>query len=1582
MSWLHTATDRDIVTQQPVPGLNMPTQIETQENQPVPQIQQTAPEVPTVAPRQVLALLIAERPEGITVTMQPPIGELISKFGRRLSTNWTVEDYNFDGLKTIKFNIVKALFASLQSGTPQQHEWIKSSVTIDKVSNSVFVPKSLSMIARKKPIVLTPDTGPMVMESLHTAVYDLNRTLQNYRIDATVEIQNAAIPEPEQPAGSFPVEADQQFAGYDLKFEFIKGQYEPDYHFRINLRQEFSPANFKQGYEQWRNRFLELVTRAIFHVSGKSPKKVADAAPVVLSGMVSKRHVKHAAEEVPAPVTTIDMNRMFEKAAPAQQPEYISSRSFNIGSAERRKQAIVDARQDVHYYDDRDGYLYLRGSWNAYGRFVVLLNNQFGNASLKAGLALLMKTEEQEGRAGLKKGVRTIRAGVTCVNSMADNFVQDNWVRDENFEKVHYPDVYFDEHGQPHRPGDKPGRSLDLFQRRKDPLKLDERTGLPATDVPRFMYAIKDYAIHQIDPKTGQMEVFWPKPGHKRTILTMYSNQRNICGDETGVGKCQAGSTRICVNDQVTTLEKLWNDYAMIVRIKGTDEWGWSNRDLFIHSCNSDGKIVAGRIYKLFRQRYRGSLYKIATTNGKTILCTADHKILTPNGFVKASKLAVDDFVCSPKIQPRLLHDVDADIKLAEFLAWQIAEGCECNDASGQFSITQSDTAVLQKLKFLFKQIGYHCRGAITSSRSSNYVRFCSIQYRRHLESKGYIWGKKSQEKVIPEFIMLASDETVRTFLRAFFDAEAHSCERRHRIELSSASKTLVYQISVLLNRFGIYHMFDKREKMATNGSRIKRQYYYVNIVGSGFDVFMEQIGFAYAYKNSSKKLINPNKEGKPLKHILGVSELSIPYRHFGLRNQKYISGPRLANQKDVRSCISHLQSVRDGSFVRDYSTQRKSKWSTSVLERYNNISTQVVSASLQKLEKLYNNDLCYENVNDIEMVPWDDYVYDLCVDNYHNYVSEQLVTHNTSEYIIAADIRTNKENAVNIARTFGNSSGRVLVITLAGLVPQFENNIREILGEQASISNDPGANAKWTIMSYDAFRSDPKSKPMQALVKSVVSQCYDVMVLDEAHSLKNSSSNRSRNIAAICDYIPFIWMGSATISANRPVDIHHLLKMLGHPLGQLSQAEFMRQYTEMTTNDNRASQYVDQTRADNQAASAEGYDIANVPAFLKEVVFPSREYASLGSIQEKIQHAQQMASIGLKSLVDRQVEKIMNLSAMLILTNVYTRQTKEDVWKEEARLKHPGKSIEDIENALPKQIENEILVPPQRIGQDALREINQEAMHSNDPKGFAVIRKVKIAERKVPITTENVAKIWEQAQGDPNSVKKVLVFTEFHESGRLLTESLSQTLDAMFPGQGFTCIRAIGPDISIAVRDDDPRNRLKLVNEFKTNPLAKALVLGIESGGTGLDVPNITSDCFFNDLPWTPRAIVQAKGRIYRMKTKEDVNIYYVAVDGTPDKMYAASLKKKEALANMVQGINKAYADKVQNHQDTSEEVARSRELYWDLVMGQVRDAVITNEFIRTGVYYDVTQDTTQAQGWCHKVVFSGLNRRIIQHG
>jgi len=120
-----------------------------------------------------------------------------------------------------------------------------------------------------------------------------------------------------------------------------------------------------------------------------------------------------------------------------------------------------------------------------------------------------------------------------------------------------------------------------------------------------------------------------------------------------------------------------------------------------------------------------------------------------------------------------------------------------------------------------------------------------SRAYRRFLEAKGYEWGKLSREKAIPPFIMQADLDSVRLFLRHYFDAEAAALPRLRSIEISTASPLLIQQLAVLLRRFGIWLRTSAKQKRATNGTGIFRTYHIGVIGGNGARRFLQEIGLA-----------------------------------------------------------------------------------------------------------------------------------------------------------------------------------------------------------------------------------------------------------------------------------------------------------------------------------------------------------------------------------------------------------------------------------------------------------------------------------------------------------------------------------------------------------------------------------------------------------------------------------------------------------------------------------------------------------------------------------------------------------------
>lgn len=83
--------------------------------------------------------------------------------------------------------------------------------------------------------------------------------------------------------------------------------------------------------------------------------------------------------------------------------------------------------------------------------------------------------------------------------------------------------------------------------------------------------------------------------------------------------------------------------------------------------------------------------------------------------------------------------------------------------------------------------------------------------------------------------------------------------------------------------------------------------------------------------------------------------------------------------------------------------------------------------------------------------------------------------------------------------------------------------------------------NGYYCIINYDRLKK---------FDKEILSQKFDVMILDEAHYLKNTASSRFKIVNKISKKCKAIIPVTGTPVSNRPADFFPLLKLIKHPLG------------------------------------------------------------------------------------------------------------------------------------------------------------------------------------------------------------------------------------------------------------------------------------------------------------------------------------------------------------------------------------------------------------------------------------------------
>lgn len=588
--------------------------------------------------------------------------------------------------------------------------------------------------------------------------------------------------------------------------------------------------------------------------------------------------------------------------------------------------------------------------------------------------------------------------------------------------------------------------------------------------------------------------------------------------DDMGLGKCVAKNTFIQVNGGLRTAEEIWQIYAGETKFDGEGFWADPTEKLLVNSIDEEtGKIVQALVRRLYRQQVCEKLRKVTLQDGSSVTITRRHKLLTSKGWT--NELQVGDYVCVPAKMHWNGQAEDPD--LIKFLAWQIAEGYEQLDL-GKVTISQKDTRVLEDLLQIFQRIGKRYDLKINSPSMCTFpsrvscLRVNSQAYRQFLETKGYVWGKLSAEKSIPPFIMQADLDSVRIFLQNYFDAESAVVSSMRSIEIATASPLLIQQLSTLLRRFGIWLRISSKQKCATNGTRTLRTYYIGVIGGNSARRFLQEIGYSILEKQQKleeicQQVSNTNVEGIPASDIVAqtVTATRLPLRHFGMHNTVYINGSQEFSKNSLQQVIAGMNRMISGEAQQEYQLLKPSKWTTQTLEAYAQLDVQQLNLTRQSLQHLLDQEVFYCKIESIEDVEYEGWVYDFEVSEHHNFVANNILCHNTIQFIAfllhLKEQETLEKPTLLVCPTsvLGNWEREVKKFAPTLKVLQYHGDKRAKGKAFLEVANKHDI----VITSYSLIQRD---------VKSFQSVSWQVVVLDEAQNVKNPEAKQSQAVRQI----------------------------------------------------------------------------------------------------------------------------------------------------------------------------------------------------------------------------------------------------------------------------------------------------------------------------------------------------------------------------------------------------------------------------------------------------------------------------------
>ncbi|KTT49664.1 helicase [Pseudomonas oryzihabitans] len=147
---------------------------------------------------------------------------------------------------------------------------------------------------------------------------------------------------------------------------------------------------------------------------------------------------------------------------------------------------------------------------------------------------------------------------------------------------------------------------------------------------------------------------------------------------------------------------------------------------------------------------------------------------------------------------------------------------------------------------------------------------------------------------------------------------------------------------------------------------------------------------------------------------------------------------------------------------------------------------------------------------------------------------------------LLADDMGLGKSRQAVIAAGIQSAGEQILVVVLASLVINWEREIQAVYPDARIARQRYQADAHWVIVNYERLGDFV-----------TIADQFTVMIIDEAHRLKEPTAAWTRNGFDIAAKVPNRYLLTGTPVLNRESELHTLLRLSGHPIGQLPLAEF-----------------------------------------------------------------------------------------------------------------------------------------------------------------------------------------------------------------------------------------------------------------------------------------------------------------------------------------------------------------------------------------------------------------------------------------
>ena len=152
--------------------------------------------------------------------------------------------------------------------------------------------------------------------------------------------------------------------------------------------------------------------------------------------------------------------------------------------------------------------------------------------------------------------------------------------------------------------------------------------------------------------------------------------------------------------------------------------------------------------------------------------------------------------------------------------------------------------------------------------------------------------------------------------------------------------------------------------------------------------------------------------------------------------------------------------------------------------------------------------------------------------------------------YILADDMGLGKTTSTIIA-ALETGAKKVLIICPATLKINWKREIENYTNRSVSIAEGKNFSSEedFVIINYDIIKNFHDTK--RKTESQIIGANFDLVVVDEAHYIKNAQAQRMKLINDIVKNVDRLWLLTGTPMTSRPIDYYNLLSLVDSPVAK-----------------------------------------------------------------------------------------------------------------------------------------------------------------------------------------------------------------------------------------------------------------------------------------------------------------------------------------------------------------------------------------------------------------------------------------------